>query len=279
MAQRLSSEERARIEAMRAPAGSASQRRRGASAAIPRRSIESSSATAAAAATTQRRRKRPPTRARARPKTPVLAADPGLAAAVAERLAMRWSPHAVCADLRAQGRTLCAETIYRACYDHSGSRGLPEGSWRLLPRRCRRRKPRGRCTRKPSPLGDFRPVADPPGGGFRPPRGRALGGRSDHRQEQPLSGGDARGAVQPPDPRSGAARRLRCPQHRRRGHRRAGPPAQAPGQDPDLGHSYWKCPRSGAGLTQLGDRLRALPWICRRAVGRGRAPTGPMDVT
>ena len=57
---------------------------------------------------------------------------------------------------------MCAETIYRACYDHTGRRGLPEGSWRLLPRRCRRRKPRGRHTQKPSPLGDFKAIAERP---------------------------------------------------------------------------------------------------------------------
>lgn len=51
-----------------------------------------------------------------RPKEAKLAADPELAAAmVCERLAMRWSPHAVCSDLRAQGRRLSAETIYAAC--------------------------------------------------------------------------------------------------------------------------------------------------------------------
>ncbi len=42
---------------------------------------------------------------------------------------------------------------------HSGSRGLPEGSWRCLPRRCCKRKQRGRHARKPSPLDDFRPIA------------------------------------------------------------------------------------------------------------------------
>ena len=57
---------------------------------------------------------------------------------------------------------MSAETIYRACYDPTGRRGLPVGCWRLLPRRCRRRKPRGRHTQKPSPLGDFRPIADRP---------------------------------------------------------------------------------------------------------------------
>ena len=76
-----------------------------------------------------------------RPKTPVLAADPALAAVATQRPAMRWSPQAINGDLRAEGRRLCAETIYAACYDHSGRRGLPEGSWKLLSRCCRRRKP------------------------------------------------------------------------------------------------------------------------------------------
>ena len=98
----------------------------------------------------------------ARSKTPKLAADPGLAARVGEGLQEGWSPHAISAALRAEGRTVSAETIYRAAYDHSGSSGLPEGSWRCLPRRRRRRKPRGRCTTRPSPLGDFRPVCERP---------------------------------------------------------------------------------------------------------------------
>ena len=161
MVQRLSSGERARIEAMRAAGVGVAEvaRRLGRDPSTIHRELKRNGsaggydAGAAQVAADARA---------ARPKTPVLAADAALAAAVTERLAMRWSPHAVCADLRAEGRTLCAETIYRACYDPSGRRGLPEGSWRLLPRRCRRRKPRGRHTRKPSPLGDYRPVADRP---------------------------------------------------------------------------------------------------------------------
>ncbi|MYJ43309.1 MAG: helix-turn-helix domain-containing protein [Acidimicrobiaceae bacterium] len=98
----------------------------------------------------------------ARAKTANLAADPELAEMVRERLAVRWPPHAICADLRAEGRRISAETIYAACYDHTGRRGLPEGSWRLLPRRCRRRKPQGRGTRKPGPLGDFKATAARP---------------------------------------------------------------------------------------------------------------------
>ena len=61
-----------------------------------------------------------------------------------------------------EGLAVCAETIYAACYDHSGSRGLPEGSRRCLPRRRRKRKRRGRRARKPSPLGVFRPIAQRP---------------------------------------------------------------------------------------------------------------------
>ena len=98
-----------------------------------------------------------------RPKTAKLAADLGLAAAPAEWLGMGWSLHAVCADLRVEGLVVCAETISAGCYDHSGSRGLPEGSWRCLSRRRRKRKRRGRHTQKTSLLGDFRPLADRPG--------------------------------------------------------------------------------------------------------------------
>ena len=97
-----------------------------------------------------------------RPKTPKLAGDPVLAAAVGGLLADRMSPHAISAQLRSEGHGICAETVYAACYDHSGARGLPEGSWKLLPRRCRKRRPRGRHARKPSPLGDFKAISQRP---------------------------------------------------------------------------------------------------------------------
>ena len=73
-----------------------------------------------------------------------------------------WSAHTT-TFWAPTGLSVSAETIYRACYDPTGRRGLPEGCWRLLPRRCRRRKPRGRHARKRSPLGDFRPISQRPG--------------------------------------------------------------------------------------------------------------------
>ena len=102
-----------------------------------------------------------------RPKVPKLVADPRLADAVAERLEMGWSPHAVAADLRNEelpvSHRVCAETIYRACYQPGGGRGLPAGSWKWLPRRRRRRKPRSRCEQaKRNQLGDIRPIGQRP---------------------------------------------------------------------------------------------------------------------
>ena len=100
----------------------------------------------------------------ARPKAPKLARDAELAAAVCERLAQRWSPPPISADLGALGLRVCAETIYRACYDRHSRRGLPPNSWQLLPRQHRRRKPRGRTEQaKRSALGEFRPLAERPG--------------------------------------------------------------------------------------------------------------------
>ncbi len=97
-----------------------------------------------------------------RPKQPKLVADRELAAKVRERQVMRWSPHAISADLRAEGYRICAETIYMACYDQTGQRGLSKESWRLLPRRCRKRKPRRRITAKPNALGDYKPITQRP---------------------------------------------------------------------------------------------------------------------
>ena len=98
-----------------------------------------------------------------RPRAPKLARDRVLAAAVAERLEQRWSPHAISADLGVRGLGVCAQTVYRACYDHTGRSGLKPGSWNKLPRQRRRRKPRSRSEQaKRSVLGEFRPLADRP---------------------------------------------------------------------------------------------------------------------
>ena len=98
-----------------------------------------------------------------RERTPKLAVDRVLAAAVDERLKLRWSPHATAADLREAGMSVCAETIYRACYANDARSGLAAGTWAKLPRRCRRRRPRSVAqAEKPSPLGEYRRLADRP---------------------------------------------------------------------------------------------------------------------
>ena len=119
MAQRLSFDERARVEAMSA-AGVSSRLLPG---------LTARRFTSCGAYDAERS---------ARPKTPVLAADPELAASV--RAAKEgWSPHAICAGLRASQRR-------RSIGPAMTTRGPG-----ALPRR-RRHRPRGRHARKPSPL-------------------------------------------------------------------------------------------------------------------------------
>ena len=98
-----------------------------------------------------------------RPRASKLAADAVLGRLVQDRLDERLSPHAISAELAELGYRVCAETIYRACYDHTAASGLRPGTWAKLPRARRRRKPRGRCEQaKRSALGDYRPIADRP---------------------------------------------------------------------------------------------------------------------
>ena len=162
MARRLCFEERVRIEAMaQAGVGAAEAARRlGRHLVTVQRELRRNGgpggydAEAAQAGSCARA---------ARPKAPKLAQDAELAAAVCERLAQRWSPPPISADLRTLGLRVCAETIYRACYDCTGRRGLAARSWAHLPRQQRRRKPRGRTEQaKRSALGEFRPLAERP---------------------------------------------------------------------------------------------------------------------
>ena len=171
-----------------------------------------------------------------RPRAPKLARDRVLAAAVAERLAQRWSPHAISADLGVRGLGVCAETVYRACYDHTGRNGLKPGSWNKLPRQRRRRKPRGRCAQaKRSVLGEFPASSRPAGASRRQSRARPLGGRSHHRTRQPHGGRHTGRKSQPPHPGGAATRRLRRPKHSPGDNRGAGPPARPHGPHLDLG--------------------------------------------
>ena len=125
MAQRLSLDERARVEVMStAGVGVAEAARRlerdpstiHRELALNRDGAYDAEAAQAAAAARARR-----------PKTPKLAADAALAATVGALLAHRMSPHAISALVAGEGASIAAETIYRACYDHSGRRGLPRG--------------------------------------------------------------------------------------------------------------------------------------------------------
>lgn len=160
MARRLCFEERVRIEEMAGAGCSASEaaRRLGRCPSTVQRELRGCGpgayrAAAQAAADARARR----------PRAPKLVADAALAGAVQQRLAQRWSPHAISADLKAVGMHVCAETIYRACYGNSPETGLEAGSWNKFPRRRRRRKRRGRCEQaKRSALGEFRPLADRP---------------------------------------------------------------------------------------------------------------------
>ena len=240
MAQRLSLDERARVEVMITAGVSVAEAARRLERdpstihrelALNRDGAYDAEAAQAAAAARARR-----------PKTPKLAADAALAATVGALLAHRMSPHAISALVAGEGASIAAETIYRACYDHSGRRGLPEGSWRLLPRRCRRRKPQGRHARKPSPLGVFRPICERPASVE--DRSEAGHWEGDLIIGKPTTASAAVATLvercQPPHPGGGAARRLRRSQHRRRCERRPQPASPRHLlQDPDLGHSYW----------------------------------------
>ena len=155
-------------------------------------------------------------------------------------LAEGCSPHAVAGLMRAQGRPpgrrVCAETIYAACYDPAGGRGLAAGSWRCLVRCRRRRKRRGRCEQaRRGPLGQFRPLSERPA---------AVGGRCEagHWEGDLIigarnrsAGGHPRGAHQPLHAARRAPRRLQRRQGRLRRGRNVRPGAVGHGQDADLG--------------------------------------------
>ena len=131
--------------------GSARRRRPGGWAAIPQRCSASCGATESRVATTRGRRRLGPVPGRAGPRLP---SWPPM---------LSLPPQAISADLGTLGLRVCSETIYRACYDHTGRRGLAERSWAHLPRQRRRRKPRGRFEQaKRSALGEFRPLAERP---------------------------------------------------------------------------------------------------------------------
>ncbi len=108
---------------------------------------------------------------RARPKAPVLVANPLLAAHVEARLRAKDSPMTIALELarglhRGVEGSISHESIYAAVYAQ-GRRGLPKGLHHGLHRhrRCRRRRvPRSEQPRVASPLGPYRPIASRPAG-------------------------------------------------------------------------------------------------------------------
>ena len=76
------------------------------------------------------------------------------------KLGDRLCPRLISLQLRAEGLSVSAETIYRACYH--AARPLGDDPHRLLcrPRRGRQRRRRTRTGRDPQPLGQIRSVHD-----------------------------------------------------------------------------------------------------------------------
>jgi len=95
-----------------------------------------------------------------RPKPLKLLADSVLRERVQAKLGDRLSPRVISLQLRAEGLSVSAETIYRACYHPDAPLG--EDAHRLLcrPRRGRQRRRRTRTGRDPQPLGLIRSVRD-----------------------------------------------------------------------------------------------------------------------
>lgn len=98
-----------------------------------------------------------------RPKALLLETDTELRRQVRERLKLRLSPTTIARQLDADGISISAETIYRACYHPRAPLG--NESHRLLcrPRRGRIRRRRTTTGRKPLSLGAFKPISQRPG--------------------------------------------------------------------------------------------------------------------
>ena len=207
-----------------------------------------------------------------RARTPKPARDPVLAAAVNECLRLRWSPHAAAADLRAAGMSVCAETIYLACYANDPRSGLPAGSWERLPAP---RAPRpAHCEAQPARgiQAESRTTRRRRG----PHAARAPRRRPHRRQGQPHRCGHARGAHQPLRGHRGAARRLR----RAASRRGSGLPALHAGAHAHLGPRPRDGPlgRRRGRARHRGVLLRAalaLAAAHKRAHQRAAAPMAP----
>ena len=174
-----------------------------------------------------------------RPRAWELEADPVLAALVKARMTRRWSPHAISADMAAQGHRVCAETIYRAAY--SGC-GLGAEAWKGSAEGPASSSSAQPSQRKGRPAGGLSAIERAARCRRGAKRAGPLGRRPDHRGGQPQRGGHPGGARQPPRLGRRTAARLHGAQRRRRRHPGTGPPA---------------CPSSA--LADLGPRPRTRP--------------------
>jgi len=95
-----------------------------------------------------------------RPRRLRVETDTELRRQVAKRLKLRLSPQTIAHQLAADGISISAETIYRACYHPSAPLGAEAYRRLCRPRRGRIRHRRTTTGRKPLSLGVFRPISD-----------------------------------------------------------------------------------------------------------------------
>ncbi len=98
-----------------------------------------------------------------RPKPLRLEVDVELRRRVGKRLKKRLSPTTIARQLHAEGISISAETIYRACYHPRQPLGADSHRLLCRPRKGRIRRRRTSTGRKPLSLGAFKPISARPG--------------------------------------------------------------------------------------------------------------------
>jgi len=98
-----------------------------------------------------------------RPRQLRVEVDAELRRRVRSGLRQRFSPQTIARQLAADGMTISAETIYRACYHPRAPLGSDAHRLLCRPRRGRTRRRRTTTGRKPLSLGAFKPISQRPG--------------------------------------------------------------------------------------------------------------------